>query len=377
VDWVTNSNEDLIGIGDFTKLSVTTQPSKSLTVAQLAPGTSVEEVYLLASVEQRAKKNGDPFFMLQLSDATGTINGVMWDNHHNLVGGLARRDDFVRVTGDVGEFNNSPQMTVRSIARVEDNEVQIERFLPCSPRPRAEMEQELDAWIARVKQKDCARLLRLLFTNERLREAYCTAPAAVRIHQAYISGLLDHTLNVLRIADSVASLYEPINRDVLITGGLLHDIGKIRELDWRRTITYTTEGRLLGHISIGASMVDQWIGRLKKSEEGFDDGIHMQIIHLILSHHGKLEYGSPVRPQTREAQVFHYADHCDAYMTVFKNETEKAAAKGEPWTNFNRIFDTYLYAGAIANGGAKVPNAEDLAYAEPPSLPADDVQPVR
>ncbi|MBI1290681.1 HD domain-containing protein [bacterium] len=346
-------------------------------VTSLTPGMSIDDVLLLSSVEQRTKKNGDPFFMLQLSDGSGSINGVMWDNHHSLVAGLARRDDFVHVTAEVGEFNNSPQLTVKSLTRVEDSEVKTERFLPTSPRPRAEMEAELDAWIAKVKHPDCARLLRLLFGNERLREAYCTAPAAVRIHQPYIGGLLEHTLNVMRIADAMASLYEPINRDVLITGGLLHDIGKIRELEWRRTITYTTEGRLLGHIPIGSQMVDTWISRLKKSDDGFDDSIHMQIIHLILSHHGKLEYGSPVRPQTREAQVFHYADHADAYMTVFKVETEKAMAKGEAWTPFNRMFDSYLFAGAIPTGQSKVPSSEDLAYQDLGGQPVDDVQPAR
>lgn len=352
-------------------------PTKEVTVSSLTPGMSVDDVFLLSSVEQRTKKSGDPFYMLQFSDGTGSINAIMWDNHHNLVAGIARRDDFVHITGEVGEFNGSPQLTVKSLNRVDDSSVKIDRFLPVSPRNRAEMEAELDQWIARVKDKDCARLLRLLFTNDRLREAFCTAPAAVRIHQPYISGLLEHTLNVLRIADSMASLYEPINRDILITGGILHDIGKIRELDWRRTITYTTEGRLLGHIPIGSQMVDTWINRLKKSEEGFDDSTHMQIIHLILSHHGKLEYGSPVRPQTREAQVFHYADHADAYMTVFKVETEKAAAKGEAWTPFNRMFDSYLYAGALATAEGKVPCAEDLVHQEMSKTPVDDVQPVR
>lgn len=316
-------------------------------IASLDTGDSVESVYHLLSVEQRTKKNGDPYFALQVGDASGQSNAVMWDNHHALVAEMVKEDDFVLVKADAGFYNNNLQLTLKQISRVEDAEVDLSLFLPVSPRDRGEMEAELDAWIARVTNPDCVRLLGKFFSNPRLRELYCTAPAAARIHQAYIHGLMDHTLNVLRLADSIANVYEPVNRDVLITAGLLHDIGKIRELDWKRTIRYTTEGRLLGHISMGASMVDSVINGLKKQPEGFDESIHQQILHLILSHHGKLEWGSPIRPQSREALLLHYADHTEAYMAVVVEQTAKAATKGETWTPFNRMFESYLYAGNI------------------------------
>lgn len=315
-------------------------------IAKLSTGDSVESVYHLLKVEQRTKKNGEPFFSLQVGDASGQSNAIMWDNHHALVAGIVKEDDFVQVKADVGNYNGNLQLTIKQISRMEDDKVHLSLFLPISPRPREEMEAELDSWIARVENSDCVRLLEKFFGNPRLRDLFCTAPAAARIHQAYIHGLMEHTLIVLKIADAIAGNYEPIDRDVLITAGLLHDIGKIRELDWKRTIRYTTEGRLLGHIPMGASMVETVINGLKK-KEGFDDGIHHHILHIILSHHGKLEWGSPIRPQTREATILHYADHTEAYMAVMAEQTAKAAAMGEPWTPYNNMFETYLYAGNI------------------------------
>lgn len=352
-------------------------PQPQMPLANLKSGDRVDSLYHLVSVEQRTKKNGDPFFMLRFADASGQINAVMWDNHLDLQTGGIIQDNFVHVMADCGEFNGNPQLTVKRIVRVEDTDVDISAFLPVSPRDRVEMEKELDEWIARVKNEDCRRLLDRLFGHEKLRELYCTAPAAVRIHQAYVHGLLEHTLNVMKIADSIASLYEPVNRDILITAGLLHDIGKIRELDWKRTITYTTEGRLLGHIPMGASMIDSAINELRR-HGGFDPELQQQIVHVILSHHGKMEWGSPITPKTREAVVLHYADHTEAYMTVFDSETKAAQSRGELWTSWNRIFESYLYVGKGAAPASEALDVMPEFPAKPRSEgPADDVYPVK
>jgi 3'-5' exoribonuclease len=334
-------------------------------ITSLAIGDELKgAVFLLSAVEERAKKNGDVYYSIQLSDRSGTLPAIMWDGHEAIVQGRARATDFVRVYGKVARYGEQMQATLTGIELVPDSEIDTSLYLPTSPRSRGEMEVELDAWIGRVTNPDCRRLLELMLRSAKLREAYCTAPAAVRIHQAYLHGLLEHTLNVLRIADHIAALYEPVNRDILITGGLLHDIGKVQELSWGRTISYTTKGRLCGHISLGAAMVDRAITALRKVAP-FDDRVENEVVHLILSHHGKLEYGSPVRPQTREAQIFHYADYTDAYMTVFADETRKAVQRGEEWTPFNRMFDSFLFAGSISGAALKVPSSEDLVYTPP------------
>ncbi|MDX1971908.1 MAG: HD domain-containing protein [Candidatus Sumerlaeia bacterium] len=330
--------------------------------SDIRPGDLIESTYLLVNLEQRAKKNGDPYFFLTLGDSTGQVAGVMWDNHAALLGREVVAEDFVYVEANAGEFNGAPQLVLRKLHRVEDHHIRLEDFLPMSPRPRAEMEAELDARIAEVKHPACQRLLQRLFGHERFRELFCTAPAAASIHQAYRHGLLEHTLNVVRHAVHMIQLYPPYSYDLLVTGGLLHDIGKIREFSWRRAITYTEEGQLLGHISIGANMVDSAIRNLQREPEGFPTDFHHHILHLILSHHGKLEYGSPVVPKTKEALVLHYADYADAYLTSYQTLTAQAAEGKSTWTTYQKRFEGPLYAGPVL-GGAILGTAESLPAA--------------
>jgi 3'-5' exoribonuclease len=315
----------------------------------LRPGDSVDSSYHLASLERRSKKNGEPFFSLVLGDATGSVNAVMWDNHALLETGAIQADQFVRVEAQAAEYRGNVQLTLRRIERLADAAVNFADFLPVSPRPRAEMERVLDELIGRVRQPDCRRLLDRFFGHARFRDLFCSAPAAVRIHQAYVGGLLEHTLNVMTNALRMAPQYEPVDYDVLVTGGLLHDVGKIREFDWKRAISYSDEGRLVGHIAIGASMVDSAIRTMQRETGvGFPEPLRLQILHLVLSHHGKLEYGSPTLPKTREALILHYADYADAYLSSFAGAVAEAQARGEPWTPYNKMFESYLYAGAPA-----------------------------
>ena len=324
---------------------------------EVKPGDLVRSVFLLTSAEQRAKKNGDPFFSLAVRDSTGSLGGVMWENHGELVTGTIRTDDFILLQGHATEYNGAVQITVQSVRKVADDQVEVSDFLAVSPRPRAEMERELDELIASVQQPDCRRLLDTMFGSATLRELYCTAPAAARIHQAYIHGLLEHTLNVVTNALELAKRYGEYDRDLLVTAGILHDIGKIREYDWRRTITYSDDGRLVGHIPIGSLLVDGYIRDLKKTPEGFPDHYRRQILHLILSHHGKMEFGSPVIPKTKEAFILHYADYNDAFLTSFNDSVRDAQEKGEPWTPYNRLFETFLFTGKSAPPPSARPDA--------------------
>ncbi len=340
----------------------TNEPTNTIKCADLRPGDPVSSILLLCGLEQRSKKNGDPYFFLTLRDSSAQVQGVMWDNHEPLQSGEVKNDDFVYVEGHVSEFNGANQLTLRKIHFVDDSNVDLNDFLAFSPRPRDEMEAELDEWITGITQPDCRRLLEKLFNHKRFRELYCTAPAAAHVHQAYIGGLLEHTLNVVRNAVQMANHYGAYDKDLLITAGLLHDIGKIREYDWHRSITYTDEGRLLGHISIGANMVDGAVRALQReSEEGFSTHYHHHILHIILSHHGKLEYGSPVMPKTKEALILHYADYADAYLTNYCDLAADLGPKGQTWTSFNRMFEANMYVGPGAGEAAPTTRAEALA----------------
>ncbi|MDX2176233.1 MAG: HD domain-containing protein [Candidatus Sumerlaeia bacterium] len=347
-------------------------------ISELRPGMTIQSAYLVASVEQRTKKNGEPFFMLQLADVSGTIPAVMWDNHDSLVAGTVGVEDFAVVTADVAEFKDAPQLTLRRIGTVDEALIDTRNFLAESPRPRAEMEAELDALLARIRHPDVRRLMAKMLGHPKLREAYCTAPAAARLHQAYRGGLLEHTLIVVNHALNAAPQYEPVNRDVLIAGALLHDVGKVREYSWRRTILYTDEGRLLGHVVMGAMMAEAAIRELQREPEGFDDSLRRHILHLILSHHGKLEWGAPSTPKTREALLLHYADQMDAFMVIATDDMKRAAVRGDEWTSYNRFFESYLFAGTPA----PLEEAERERFLVPPpgplapaSGPADDTGP--
>ncbi len=313
-------------------------------IESLEANRSVDSVYNLTELDQRVKKNGDPYFSMTLGDKTGSLQAVMWDGVDAMLSRDIVAGHYVRIQGFLGEFREALQLTVQKIERVADDSVDEAMFRQASPRPRAEMEAELDEWITRVKNPDCRRLLEYMFHEESFRERFCMAPAAARVHQAYLHGLLEHTLAVMQLAWGISNLYKPINQDLLITGALLHDCGKVRELDWKRKLGYTDQGRMLGHIFIGATMVDRAVRTLEETEK-FDRLTHDLILHMILSHHGKLEYGSPALPKTREALVLHYADYTEAYMAAFSENTNKSSARGEVWTPYNKMFQSYLFTG--------------------------------
>ncbi len=355
-----------------------TARDSALKCANMQPGDSVSGLLLLTSVERRTKKNGEPYFFLGLRDRTGSIQSVMWDNHDAVRDGRVAADDFVFVEGHVSEFNNSVQLTVREIQRVDDDKVDVSDFLAVSAIPRETMEAELDALIASVESTECRRLLDRFFGHDRFRDLFCTAPAAARIHQAWIGGLLEHTLCVMKTALHLGQQYQPFDRDLLVTGTLFHDVGKIREYSWRRSIGYTDEGRLLGHISIGASMIDGAIRALQREPEGFSEHYRTHILHLILSHHGKMEYGAPVVPKTKEALMLHYADYTEAYLASFQQVTDDAREQGQQWTGYNRMFESYLFVPPAANGAAgdirsAIAAAPAAGGMDTHEKPADDV----
>lgn len=336
-------------------------------IAQLRPSTRVEGVYYLEEMELRTKKNGEPFASLKLRDATGSAPAVMWEGLNPLLSRQVNPEDFVRIRGEVSLYNNAPQIIVSRIEKVADEEVNFADFIPSTPCDRAALERELDERIAEVRNPDCRRLLEYFFGAgpASVRRAFCEAPAAAKVHQAYLGGLLEHTLAVLRNALLLAPNYQPCDRDALITGALLHDLGKIREFEWRRVIRYTDEGRLVGHITIAAGMVQNALRELAP----FDERLGWNLLHILISHHGKLEYGSPVTPKTREAILLHQADWTDAYMDIYSQETARARELGQTWTPYNRLFETWLYAGPIqgapaAPGGGES-SGEDLFPAGP------------
>lgn len=314
-------------------------------IAELEPGTTLKSVYLIQSLEKRQKRSGEMYVALVLQDKTGTIQAVMWENAGKLLRGEINAEDFVKVSGDVGIYNNQLQLTVRSLEKVADDKVDLEQFLPHSKRSLEEMHAELREAIESVKTPPLKALLKSFFDDAEFLDAFSRAPSAMSMHQAYIGGLLEHTLAVLRVAHAIGALYPPYDYDLLTTGVLLHDMGKIHEFGYRRAIRYTSVGRLLGHIPIGFCLVDRKIEAIPH----FPQETRILLLHLLLSHHGQKEWGSPRRPKTIEALLLHYADYIDAYLSTYRETTEKARERGELWTEYQRMFERFLFAGLPGN----------------------------
>jgi 3'-5' exoribonuclease len=314
---------------------------KHVKISDLQPGSSVSSVYLVAVVEKKQKKSGDLYAAVTFQDASGRIAAVMWDNAHNFLADKIVKDDFALVTGDVGIYNNQLQLTIRSVEKVDESRVSLADFIPHSPHSIPDMQAQLQQYVQMVTDPHLVRLLKHFFDDSAFLAAFSRAPSACTMHQAYIGGLLEHTLGVARNCLTIAGNYSSANRDLLITGALLHDIGKIEEFTFARAFSYTDSGRLLGHITIGIEMVTNALSQIPD----FPAQTKTLLFHMLISHHGVKEWGSPRRPKTLEALILHYADYIDAYLSTYIEVTGKAKERGDLWSDWNKMFERYLFAG--------------------------------
>jgi 3'-5' exoribonuclease len=305
---------------------------KSPMCSELAPGQSVQGVFLVQSKDVRQKKTGEPYLSLVLMDRSGEVEAKMWDNVGDVVETFDR-DDFVRVRGQTQLYQGKTQLTVHALQRISDDEVDIADFLPVSRRDPDQMWRELEEVIASIANPHLQALLRSIFADSRIADAYRRAPAAKGIHHAWIGGLLEHVLSMCALARFLASHYPGIDLDLLLAGVLLHDIGKIRELDYSRSFSYTAEGGLVGHIQIGLRIVAEHL------PEGFPQELRNLLEHLILSHHGQLEFGSPKLPCFPEAMLLHLIDLTDSKMAAMEAALEREKDSASVWTSYNAALE--------------------------------------
>jgi 3'-5' exoribonuclease len=310
-------------------------------IDQLADGDDVLACYLLHESRTLQTKANQDYLRLVLGDRTGTIDAVAWDDVERLQD-VCTPGTVLGVRGRVSLYQDRPQLRVDSVVRVRVDDVEMARLVPASPRDAGRMERELDALIASVSDRPLRSLLRRCLGPETAPgRAFRAHPAATRNHHAYLHGLLEHTLSVTGMCDRLVEHYASqgvsLDRDLLVTGALLHDIGKIEELSPPPVPSYTTTGRLLGHIVLGIALV----GREGAAVEGLAEDRLLLVQHLIASHQGKPEWDSPKVPQFLEALVLHYADDLDAKM----NQAGAALAGVDPgsWTAYDRGLGRYLY----------------------------------
>ncbi len=337
---------------------------KSPYVSELEPNQLITATFLVSHKDVRQKKTGEPYLSLTLSDRSGDLDAKMWDNAAEAIPTFDR-DSFVRVKGMVQVFQNRPQLTVHKIQPVPDSEIEASDYFPVSKRDRGEMFRELEAWIAGMSNPHLKTLLEAIFADEKIALAYRTAPAAKSVHHNWIGGLIEHVLSLCSLAKFASGHYAAIDFDLLLAGVILHDLGKIHELSYARSFAYTTEGQLLGHIVIGLRMVDEKIG----SMPDFPAPLRDLLLHMILSHHGQLDFGSPKVPLFPEALLLHLLDNMDSKMECMRALIEKDQMMEGVWTGYNSALErSALKKQKFLEGGSKAeaPPAKPSSAASPP-----------
>lgn len=302
---------------------------KSPFVNELQPNSDITAVFLVLAKDVRQKKTGEPYLSLTLGDRTGDIDGKMWDNVEDLLDTFDR-DDFVKIRGRVQIFQNKPQFTIHRLAKVDEREVDLGDFFPVSARDREEMWAELRGIVNSFTNPHLKALLNLMLDDEEIGRRYKLAPAAKSIHHAWLGGLIEHVLSLLTLAEFTAKHYVGVDRDLLLTGVVLHDIGKIEELHYERSFGYTNSGQLLGHIVIAMRMIDDKLRQLPD----FPPKLRLLVEHMVLSHHGELEYGSPKTPLFLEALLLHHLDNLDSKMESMRQHIKRDKVVDGVWTGW-------------------------------------------
>jgi 3'-5' exoribonuclease len=305
-------------------------------VKDLAVRNKVNDIFYIRSRRQLEKRDGGKFLVLDLSDKTGTIEGKIWDNVNDLFSD-SNPGNFIKVEGDVTEYIGDLQITVSHIFKVSDKEVSSKDFLPVSRFDIEEMYKELLSYFDMVKDKDYRKLLDTLFSNPEFVTKFKSAPASTGIHHGYLGGLLEHTLFMLRLSRSAPNVYPEIDYSLLVTGLILHDIGKITSYTYDKVIDHTDEGHLIGHIVRGYEIAKNIINKIPD----FPAAKKELVLHIILSHHGIREYGSPVTPKFAEAFMVHDLDNLDARMMMFRDETEKN--RDAKWSDYHQFLETRVF----------------------------------
>jgi 3'-5' exoribonuclease len=307
-------------------------------VSDIKDRSQVDSLFLVKEKITAMAKNGKPYLTLKLMDKTGEVEGKVWDNVDELSAAFAK-DDFVAVRAKATIYLGKMQLVIGDLRRVPDAEVVLAEFLPEAGRDGTEMAEELASLVASLNNVHLKKLLTAFLEDPELVSLYRSAPAAKGMHHVYLGGLLEHSLAVARLVDRVVPLYEEVDRDLLIAGALLHDVGKVREMTYSRSFDYTDEGKLLGHIMIGVEMVQEKIAAIG----GIPRDLAMLLKHMLLSHHGQYEFGSPKRPKTVEATILNYLDDLDSKINGIQSHIAREADAHARWTSYHRLYDRYFY----------------------------------
>ncbi|MDD5168220.1 MAG: HD domain-containing protein [Syntrophales bacterium] len=303
-------------------------------------GDKISDFFLVAEKNSAFSQKGAPYLNLRLKDKTGELDGKVWDNVAELEK-VFKKGDIVYLQSRAVSYKNIIQLSVLGARRVDLSEIDLADYFPAAQGDVDEMYNALMDFAQKVKNPPLRKLLDAFFKDEKISALFKRAPAAKGFHHSYIGGLLEHTLSVTRLLDHAISHYQGLNADLILTGGILHDIGKLYEFSYDGLVDYTNEGRLIGHIVMGVEMVDAKIAAI----EEFPGNLAMELRHILLSHHGVLEFGSPKRPKTLEALIVHQMDDLDAKVNAFREHIKDANENESDWTPFHRLLERFIFKG--------------------------------
>ena len=309
---------------------------KSLYAADVRENQLVDAMFLVASKNHGVTKGGRSYLTLKLLDRSGEIEGRVWDRADDLARGFDK-NDFVRVRGQATLYQGKIQIRVQDVIRVEESKVAAEDFLPRSANDPEVMLAELQTILRAIKNPHLLALAEACFADDDMMRLLKQAPGAKTIHHPYLSGLLEHTLSLLKLILKVVENYRGVDVDMLLIGGFLHDIGKIYEFTFDRALDYTDAGQLLGHLVMEVELVTRKIETLPE----FPADLALLVKHMLVSHHGAYEFGSPKLPQTLEAVILHSLDDLDGKIQAIQNMPEKEP--GSKWTAFHRAYGRSFY----------------------------------
>ena len=322
-------------------------------VQDLKVASTITELYLVKAKYIRQKKSGETFLTFLLGDRTGEITGNLWEDFAQ-ADRLIQPGDFVRVKALVNSFQGQIQLNILRIQRLEPGEVNSVEFFPSTSKDVRQMIDYLRGISNSMDNSHLRDLLSSFWEDEAFLNAFARSPAAKGLHHVFLGGLLEHTTSVVEICEAILPHYQGIHRDLLLTGAILHDVGKIYELSFEGGVPdYTDQGRLLGHIVIGSQMVK---GRIQSLSD-FPPSLELQLLHILISHHGEYIWGSPKRPKTIEALIVHHVEDLDAKVIGFQQFMSQSKDLNRPrWTSYHKTFERYLYLGeeeGVSSGGDK------------------------
>jgi 3'-5' exoribonuclease len=307
-------------------------------INEIKENENVNSFFLVKEKSSGITKTGSAYLKLKLGDSTGEIEGRIWTNVETVTESF-EKDDFVHVRGKAVSFQEHLQLNITHIERVGEEAILLSDFFPIAEKDVEKMFQSIMEISQHVKNQHLNQLLQLFWEDQSFVERFKMAPASKWLHHSYLGGLLEHTLSLTELVMKNFSQYSGLSLDLLITASILHDVGKIDELSYRRSFDYSDEGRLLGHIILGIERVE---GKIRKLPD-FPKDLSILLKHLLLSHHGQYIWGSPKRPMTLEAVMLHHLDDMDAKINGIQQFLKKQVLDGSKWSSYHRLFEQYFY----------------------------------